>query len=101
MLFFLYLLLGSSKILTTNEKHKFTTGFDHRYNITETNFDQIHCIHRSFSKVALLHILENPKIFTIEKVKIIKHSDLICESSMMPNVTKGGLYNDWEINFSD
>lgn len=99
MYFLLYFLLGNSRILTMNKISIFNTGFDERYNITESNSDEIHRIALIISKKTFLQSLKNSNICITNKVKMIIDTDLICKNNMGLKITEGGLYKDWDFDF--
>lgn len=75
-------------------KNNMTSGYDGRYNVTEiTNYAEIEKIKNNFNKYNLLKTLEDNKIPIQHKIKLIDKNNY--QSVCSNNITKGGLFKDW------
>ena len=64
-------------------------GYDQRYN-ESFNYTELHKFNENFRKYNLLKILEDKKISTEHKLKLINN-----KSSYNTNLSEGGLFKDW------
>jgi hypothetical protein len=78
-------------------KNNMTSGYDGRYNITEIlNNTEIEKIKENFNKYNLLKTLEDKKIPIQHKIKLIdNYNKNNYQSVYVTNITKGGLFKDW------
>jgi len=87
------------KLLAFKRKIRYANygGFDDR-NITED--DSIHQIAENMRKYKLLKLLENEAIGELPKLDAIEEWQKIDgKSSIASDLTKGGLFRDWEWDF--
>jgi hypothetical protein len=76
-------------------------GCDGRYDLNITNdldYQQLRSINISFNKLRILKKLEDPKISYNEKLREI-NENYIFYNEIMPNITNGGLFKDWNFTF--
>jgi hypothetical protein len=78
-------------------RNKNRSGLDERNisNFTE-NCEIINKIETYFHKFYLLRFLQNKSIIVIEKLKKIECMEKQEENSWVHNITKGGLFDDWD-----
>ena len=89
------------KILTrSNHLRKKYNGNDNRYNTTyNDNHEELQKIRDSFEKYKLLQKLQSKNVANNEKIKAIDNYNYHSESSKyISDISKGGLYNDWNNN---
>lgn len=78
---------------------KNNSGIDMRYpESTDFNKTLNFKINQNYYKYNLLKKLESNKISELNKLELLKNSPLI-ESDMYPNITAGGLFDDFNFNF--
>jgi hypothetical protein len=82
------------------------SGYDERYNISETDYlnsiNMIYNISLCLYKKKLLEKLENKNISQVKKIEEIQKPKwlyLTNKSKYLPNITSGGLFNDWNLTF--
>ena len=103
MMYIIYLLLGGKTVLKTTQialSRSSTTGYDFRYalNYTEPEeFEKLCNIKCNLNKMKLLKLLENPTISLHEKERRVEISEFY-DKFVSPNVTRGGLYKDWDFD---
>jgi hypothetical protein len=76
-------------------------GRDGRYDLnvtTDLDYEQLRSINISFNKLRILKKLEDPKISYNEKLREI-NENYIFYNELSPNITNGGLFNDWNFTF--
>ena len=70
-------------------------GYDCRHKITEDiNYNEIEKIKENINKYNLLKTLEDNKIPIQHKIKLIEKNNY--QSVYVTNITKGGLFKDWD-----
>jgi hypothetical protein len=74
--------------INTNIQIK-TQGYDQRYN-ESFNYTELYKFNKDFRKYNLLKILEDKKISTEHKLKLINN-----KSTYNTNLSEGGLFKDW------
>jgi len=74
--------------INTNIQIK-TQGYDQRYN-ESFNYTELYKFSKNFRKYNLLKILEDKKISTEHKLKLINN-----KSTYNTNLSEGGLFKDW------
>jgi hypothetical protein len=51
-------------------------------------------------KLKSLQYLQNQNISLIKKINYIENCEVFNKTSMIPSVTAGGLFNDWDWDFN-
>jgi len=96
------MLLGGKIIYKTSEIISWISryeGCDNRFNVTsDVDYEKLRLINISYVKQNLLHALEDSKVSTCEKIKIIENSDMF-NYNIKPNIECGDLYKDWDFTF--
>jgi hypothetical protein len=54
----------------------------------------------NFMKLKSLQYLQNQNISLIKKINYIENCEVFNKTSMIPSVTAGGLFNDWDWDFN-
>ncbi len=74
------------------------TSYDfHNDNIND-NINEI--IKINFMKQKSLRYLQNQNVSLFEKINYIENCEVFNKTSMIPSVTAGGLFNDWDWDFN-
>lgn len=83
----------------TSYKVNYNQGIDMRYP-NSTDFDDLLNlkIYENYQKFDLLKKLESTKVSELDKLKFIEQSNMI-NPSFAPNITAGGLFDDFYFNF--
>jgi hypothetical protein len=82
----------------TNRQYTLSSGYDMRNmsNNISTNINQMITIRKNFEKNKLVNKLMNPNIIPLQKLKIIEDNDHLLDNiSLVPNITSGGLFDDF------
>ena len=95
--------MSSKTVLKTTQNalsRSSNAGYDCRYalNYTEPeDFEKLSNIKCNLEKMKLLKLLENPTISLYEKTRRVELYEFYDKFSS-PNVTRGGLYKDWNFD---
>lgn len=85
-------------LISFPNKFKKLDGFDTRYHFNDNNINQLERINNYFEIKKIINTLENNNTSQYYKLLLIKQNDFLFEDSFTPNITKGGLFDDF--NFS-
>ena len=78
-------------------------GFDHRYDKKVINLEQyfgeLHTLEKNHKRLGILRTLENQYVSIQYKVALINQFQYLIENDSAMNISNGGLYDDWNIDF--
>lgn len=75
------------------------SGLDERYPLEEDNSSQLFNINKYFEMRKLLDILKNNEIDDKTKMSILNKYSLLFEDNFVPDITKGGLLEDFNFDY--
>jgi hypothetical protein len=73
-------------------------GYDSRYD-NNTNYEDVFNVAKNYELDKLLKKLESKNINNLEKMNILEEYSFIFNHSMAPNITAGGLLDDYNFEF--
>ena len=82
-------------LFTIFNSQQLNSGLDNRFTNNESEIElELERINNYFEKQKIIKTLENPNVSQIYKIELI--NNYLIEDTLTPNISKGGLYDDFQ-----